>query len=239
MKRTCRAGFPWASSPSGAILQATPLGGEATGALLGVPAVWVSRALGDQTQLQWQRLLPLLVRSRGCCSRGTCCGSRGRGAFSGLFLENSVNCSTRSLPTVFASQVSQAVQWLVSHCPSALDLCCQTLIQYVEDGVSREFSGRFFHDRRERRLGGLAPQEPSAVIELFNSVLSFLASVVSSAQLCDLSWPVTEFAEAGGSRLLPHLHWNTPEHLAWLRQAVLGFQLPQMDLPPPGGACSC
>ncbi|TKC35343.1 hypothetical protein EI555_008951, partial [Monodon monoceros] len=132
------------------------------------------------------------------------------------------------------TKVSQAVQWLVSRCPCALDLCCQTLIQYVEDGVSREFSGRFFHDRRERRLGGLAPQEPSAVIELFNSVLSFLASVVSSEQLCDLSWPVTEFAEAGGSRLLPHLHWNTPEHLAWLRQAVLGFQLPQMDLPPPG-----
>ncbi|XP_068844860.1 germinal-center associated nuclear protein [Capricornis sumatraensis] len=132
------------------------------------------------------------------------------------------------------SKVSQAVQWLVSHCPCALDLCCQTLIQYVEDGVSREFSSRFFHDRRERRLGGLASQEPSAIIELFNSVLSFLASVVSSEQLCDLSWPVAEFAEAGGSRLLPHLHWNAPEHLAWLRQAILGFQLPQMDLPPPG-----
>ncbi|XP_036098628.1 germinal-center associated nuclear protein isoform X1 [Molossus molossus] len=132
------------------------------------------------------------------------------------------------------NKVSQAVQWLVSHCPCALDLCCQTLIQYVEDGVGREFSGRFFHDRRERRLGGLASQEPGAIIELFNSVLHFLASVVSSEQLCDLSWPVTEFAEAGGSRLLPHLHWNSPEHLAWLKQAVLGFQLPQMDLPPPG-----
>ncbi|XP_036204202.1 germinal-center associated nuclear protein isoform X3 [Myotis myotis] len=136
------------------------------------------------------------------------------------------------------NKVSQAVQWLVSHCPCALDLCCQTLIQYVEDGVGREFSGRFFHDRRERRLGGLASQEPGAIIELFNSVLHFLASVVSSEQLCDLSWPVTEFAEAGGSRLLPHLHWNSPEHLAWLKQAVLGFQLPQMDLPPPGEALS-
>ncbi|KAF6120263.1 minichromosome maintenance complex component 3 associated protein [Phyllostomus discolor] len=132
------------------------------------------------------------------------------------------------------NKVSQAVQWLVSRCPCALDLSCQTLIQYVEDGVSREFSGRFFHDRRERRLGGLASQEPGAIIELFNSVLYFLASVVSSEQLCDLSWPVTEFAEAGGSQLLPHLHWNAPEHLAWLKQAVLGFQLPQMDLPPPG-----
>ncbi|XP_062932104.1 germinal-center associated nuclear protein isoform X2 [Cynocephalus volans] len=132
------------------------------------------------------------------------------------------------------TKVSQAVQWLVSRSPCALDLCCQTLIQYVEDGVSHEFSGRFFHDRRERRLGGLASQEPSAIVELFNTVLQFLASVVSSEKLCDLSWPVTEFAEVGGTRLLPHLRWNAPEHLAWLKQAVLGFQLPQMDLPPPG-----
>ncbi|XP_064433735.1 germinal-center associated nuclear protein isoform X3 [Mirounga angustirostris] len=132
------------------------------------------------------------------------------------------------------TKVSQAVQWLVSHCPCSLDLCCQTLVQYVEDGVGREFSGRFFHDRRERRQGGLASQEPGAIIELFNSVLNFLASLVSSEQLCDLSWPVAEFAEAGGSCLLPHLHWNAPEHLAWLRQAVLSFQLPQMDLPPLG-----
>ncbi|KAM4887047.1 germinal-center associated nuclear protein [Thomomys bottae] len=131
-------------------------------------------------------------------------------------------------------KVTHAVQWLVSRCPHALDLCCQTLIQYVEDGLGREFSGRFFHDRKERRLGGLASQEPGAIVELFNSVLQFLASVVSSEQLCNLSWPVTEFAEAGGSRLLPHLHWNSLEHLAWLKQAVLGFQLPQMDLPPPG-----
>ncbi|XP_004632031.1 germinal-center associated nuclear protein [Octodon degus] len=131
-------------------------------------------------------------------------------------------------------KVSRAVQWLVSRCPHALDLCCQTLTQYIEDGVVREFSGRFFHDRRERRLGALVSQEPSTIIELFNSVLQFLASVVSSEQLRDLSWPVTEFAEVGGSQLLPHLHWNSPEHLAWLRQAVLGFQLPQIDLPPPG-----
>uniref|UniRef100_A0A8C5NXG4 Germinal-center associated nuclear protein n=1 Tax=Jaculus jaculus TaxID=51337 RepID=A0A8C5NXG4_JACJA len=131
-------------------------------------------------------------------------------------------------------KVSGAVQWLLSHCPHAFDLCCQTLIQYVEDGIGREFSGRFFHDRRERHVGGLTSQEPSAIIELFNSVLQFLASVVSCERLCDLSWPVAEFAEVGGSQLLPHLHWNSPEHLAWLKQAVLGFQLPQMDLPPPG-----
>ncbi|XP_004697334.1 germinal-center associated nuclear protein [Echinops telfairi] len=132
------------------------------------------------------------------------------------------------------AKVSQAVQWLVSRCPRTLDLCCQTLTHYVEDGLTREFSDRFFHDRRERRLAGLASQEPGAVIELFNSVLHFLASVASFEQLCELSWPIAEFAEVGGSQLLPHLHWNSPEHLAWLKQAVLAFQIPQMDLPPPG-----
>ncbi|XP_055975521.1 germinal-center associated nuclear protein [Sorex fumeus] len=147
--------------------------------------------------------------------------------FSILEIPETVNDSQGTI------KVSQAVRWLLLHCPRALDLCCQTLVQYVEDGVAREFSSRFFHDRRERRLGGLASQEPGAIIELFNSVLHFLAAVVSSARLCDLSWPVTEFARTGGSRLLPHLHWNSLEHLAWLKQAVLGFQLPQMDLPPP------
>nr|XP_036879511.1 germinal-center associated nuclear protein isoform X2 [Manis javanica] len=168
-----------------------------------------------------------------------------KGVADGLMLQDLVSAELISDYTIVeipdsitdlqgTTKVSQAVQWLVSRCPCVLDLCCQTLIQYVEDGIGREFSSRFFHDRRERRQDGLASQEPGAIIELFNSVLHFLASVVASEQLCDLSWPVTEFAEAGGSLLLPHLHWNAPEHLAWLKQAVLGFQLPQMDLPPEG-----
>lgn len=131
--------------------------------------------------------------------------------------------------------MAQAVKWLVSHCPSSLELCCQTLPQYIEDGVSREFSDRFFYDRKERRVAGLSSQEPSAIIELFNSVLHFLAEVASSEQLCHLSWPITEFAEPGGNKVLPHLQWNAPNHLAWLKKAVLSFQLPHMDLPPQGG----
>ncbi|XP_004429738.1 PREDICTED: germinal-center associated nuclear protein [Ceratotherium simum simum] len=204
---------------------------------------WLSALLQLKQLLQakpFQPALPLLVLAPGPGG-----GPVEKEVEDGLMLQDLVSAKLISDYTVVeipdsinelqaTSKVSQAVQWLVSRCPCALDLCCQTLVQYVEDGVGREFSGRFFRDRRERRLGGLASQEPSAIIELFNSVLHFLACAVSSEQLCDLSWPVTEFAETGGSRLLPHLHWNTPEHLAWLKQAVLGFQLPQMDLPPPG-----
>ncbi|KAM9034449.1 germinal-center associated nuclear protein-like [Sarcophilus harrisii] len=132
------------------------------------------------------------------------------------------------------NRVSQTVKWLVSRCPSSLELCCQTLPQYIEDGISREFSDRFFYDRKERHVAGLASQEPGAIIELFNGVLQFLADVASSEQLGHLSWPITEFAEPGGNKVLPHLQWNAPGHLAWLKEVILSFQLPHLDLPPPG-----
>uniref|UniRef100_A0A8C3FA70 Germinal-center associated nuclear protein n=1 Tax=Chrysemys picta bellii TaxID=8478 RepID=A0A8C3FA70_CHRPI len=136
------------------------------------------------------------------------------------------------------NRLSEAVRWLLSQCPSSPQLGCQTLQQFIEDGVSREFSGRFYHDQKERRLAGLPSQEPSAIIELYNSVLQFLSGVVSSKQLCDQSWPVTEFVEPGGNTLLPHLQWNTLAHLGWLRKAVLSFQIPHVDLPPQGEAVS-
>ncbi|XP_009988614.1 PREDICTED: germinal-center associated nuclear protein-like, partial [Tauraco erythrolophus] len=130
--------------------------------------------------------------------------------------------------------ISAAVGWLVSQCPDSLELCSQTLREYVEDGIDSEFGKRFYHDWKERRLAGLPSQEPGLIIELYNSVLQFLSDVASSEHLCDLSWPVTEFSEPGGNKLLPHLQWNMPDHLAWLKKAVLSFQIPYLDLPPLG-----
>uniref|UniRef100_A0A8C3PXU5 Germinal-center associated nuclear protein n=1 Tax=Chrysolophus pictus TaxID=9089 RepID=A0A8C3PXU5_CHRPC len=131
-------------------------------------------------------------------------------------------------------RISAAVSWLVSQCPNSLELCSQTLQEYIEDGIDGEFGKRFYHDWKERRLAGLPSQEPGVIIELYNSVLQFLSEVASSEHLCDLSWPVTEFSEPGGNKLLPHLHWNVPDHLAWLKKAVLSFQIPYLDLPPLG-----
>uniref|UniRef100_A0A663EWI2 Germinal-center associated nuclear protein n=1 Tax=Aquila chrysaetos chrysaetos TaxID=223781 RepID=A0A663EWI2_AQUCH len=125
-------------------------------------------------------------------------------------------------------RISAAVGWLVSQCPDSLELCSQTLREYVEDGIDGEFGKRFYHDWKERRLAGLPSQEPGVIIELYNSVLQFLSDVASSEHLCDLSWPVTEFSEPGGNKLLPHLQWNMPDHLAWLKKAVLSFQIPMV-----------
>ncbi|XP_010191297.1 PREDICTED: LOW QUALITY PROTEIN: germinal-center associated nuclear protein-like, partial [Mesitornis unicolor] len=131
-------------------------------------------------------------------------------------------------------RISVAVSWLISQCPDSLELCCQTLQEFIEDGIDGEFSKRFYNDWKERRLAGLPSQEPGVIIELYNCVLQFLSDVASSEHLSDLSWPVTEFSEPGGSKLLPHLQWNMPDHLAWLKKAVLSFQIPYLDLPPLG-----
>lgn len=131
------------------------------------------------------------------------------------------------------------MSWLVSQCPDSLELCSQTLQEYIEDGIDGEFGRRFYHDWKERRLAGLPSQEPGVIIELYNSVLQFLSEVASSEHLCDLSWPVTEFSEPGGNKLLPHMDWNVPDHLAWLKKAVLSFQIPYLDLPPLGGTYLC
>uniref|UniRef100_A0A803YBY3 Germinal-center associated nuclear protein n=1 Tax=Meleagris gallopavo TaxID=9103 RepID=A0A803YBY3_MELGA len=131
-------------------------------------------------------------------------------------------------------RISAAMSWLVSQCPNSLELCSQTLQEYIEDGIDGEFGKRFYHDWKERRLAGLPSQEPGVIIELYNNVLQFLSEVASSEHLCDLSWPVTEFSEPGGNKLLPHMDWNVPDHLAWLKKAVLSFQIPYLDLPPLG-----
>ncbi|XP_067844236.1 germinal-center associated nuclear protein isoform X2 [Heptranchias perlo] len=129
-------------------------------------------------------------------------------------------------------RVSEAVRWLASHCPSPPEIYCQTLMQYIEDGLCREFSDQFYSDKSERRLAALPSQDPSPIIELYNDVLRFLSEVVSSEQLYNLSWPVAEFSGPTADEILAHKEWNSNNHLAWLKKAVLSFQLPVMDLPP-------
>ncbi|KAM4611218.1 germinal-center associated nuclear protein, partial [Discoglossus pictus] len=129
--------------------------------------------------------------------------------------------------------VSSAVRFLLSRCPGAMELCSLPLQQYIEDGVCRFFSEPFHTDMWERRKAGLPSQDPAAIIDLYNDTLRFLAVAVSSQHLLDLSWPVIEFASPQGSSVLPFVGWNCPGHLAWLKKAVLSFQIPQMDIPPP------
>ncbi|KAJ3592539.1 hypothetical protein NHX12_007666 [Muraenolepis orangiensis] len=129
-------------------------------------------------------------------------------------------------------QLTGAVRWLLARSPPARPLSCQTLVQFVEAGLSRHFSNRLQARRRERSSAGRPSLGAEPVVCLYNAVLSHLADSVSSPELLGLSWPAVEFSLPEARHLVPHLGWNSAQHLAWLRSAVLGLRLPLWDTPP-------
>ncbi|KAM4608580.1 germinal-center associated nuclear protein [Polymixia lowei] len=130
-----------------------------------------------------------------------------------------------------SEQLNHAMRWLLARAPPPYPLCCQTLVQFVEAGLSREFSARLSAHRQERVSAGLPSQDPAPVIHLYNAVLAHLAHAVSSQDLSGLSWPPGEFCLPETRDLVPLLGWNSSQHLAWLRDAILSLQIPDWELP--------
>ncbi|XP_067300375.1 germinal-center associated nuclear protein [Pseudorasbora parva] len=131
-----------------------------------------------------------------------------------------------------SQQMSLVVKWLAARSPAGPALCSQTLLQIVELGLCREFYSRLQRDKEDRKHAGLPSQHPEPIVQLCNSVLNFLAGVVSSEHLSSLCWPPPEFSLPENSELIPHHAWNSSEHMDWLRRAILSRQLPEWDLPP-------
>ncbi|KAJ8282584.1 hypothetical protein COCON_G00051030 [Conger conger] len=131
-----------------------------------------------------------------------------------------------------SEQITQAVKWLAERSPAPVLLSSETLVQFVEGGLCREFGSRLHQDKLDREAAGLPCQDPAPIIHLYNSVLLFLSGLVSCDRLAALSWPMAEFCQPEARGLLPPLGWNCPQHLAWLQRAIRSLQLPEWDLPP-------
>uniref|UniRef100_A0A672MLX2 Germinal-center associated nuclear protein n=1 Tax=Sinocyclocheilus grahami TaxID=75366 RepID=A0A672MLX2_SINGR len=131
-----------------------------------------------------------------------------------------------------SEQMSHVIRWLAARSPAGPALSSQTLLQVVELGLCREFYSRLHRDKQDRKHAGLPSQHPEPIVQLCNSVLSFLAGVVSSEHLSSLCWPPPEFSLPENRELIPHQAWNSPEHLEWLKRTILSRQLPEWDLPP-------
>ncbi|XP_073329353.1 germinal-center associated nuclear protein [Pagrus major] len=125
-----------------------------------------------------------------------------------------------------SNQLSQALRWLLARGPPPFPLSCQTLVQLIEAALSREFSPRVYAHRQERAAACLPPEDPAPVIQLYNAVLAHIADKVSSQELSRLSWPPGEFCLPDTRDFVPHQGWNSVQHLAWLRKAILSLQLP-------------
>lgn len=130
-----------------------------------------------------------------------------------------------------SKQIGEAVRWLIAHSPASTVLSSQPLLQFVEGGLCREFHSRFLYDKQERARAALSCQEPEVVIHLYNSVLAYLADVVSSERLVGISWPPPEFSLPENRKFVPHLQWNSPQHLAWLKRAIHNLKIPDWERP--------
>ncbi|TKS67603.1 Germinal-center associated nuclear protein [Collichthys lucidus] len=128
-----------------------------------------------------------------------------------------------------SKQLIQAMRWLLARAPPPFPLSCRTLVQLVEASLSREFIPRVYAHRQERAAARLPSEDPAPVIQLYNAVLAYVADKVSSEELSRLSWPPGEFCLPDTRDFVPHLGWNSVQHLTWLREAILSLQLPQWE----------
>ncbi|RVE58447.1 hypothetical protein OJAV_G00209450 [Oryzias javanicus] len=137
-----------------------------------------------------------------------------------------------------SKQLNQALCWLLARAPPPLSLSCQTLVHLIETSLSREFEPRVYANRQERAAAHLPPQDPVPAIRLYNAILDHVADTVASQSLCQLSWPPGEFSLPHTRSFVPHLAWNSVEHLAWLKKTILCLQLPEWEPLPPTGSWS-
>uniref|UniRef100_A0A5F8G8R5 Germinal-center associated nuclear protein-like n=1 Tax=Monodelphis domestica TaxID=13616 RepID=A0A5F8G8R5_MONDO len=129
-----------------------------------------------------------------------------------------------------SNQVQEAVRWLVCYSPPVAELCCETFTHFIEKGINCEFRERLSRDQKDRQLAGLPSQEPALILELYNSVIQFLAGVMSAKQLCGPSGLAPEFFQLNDPRCLQP-QGSMPEYLEWLRTITLSLQLPPIVLP--------
>ncbi|XP_032423660.1 germinal-center associated nuclear protein isoform X2 [Xiphophorus hellerii] len=128
-----------------------------------------------------------------------------------------------------SQQLTRAVRWLLARRPPTPPLSCRPLVQLVEATLSQEFCPRVYSNRQNRAAARLPCQGPAPAVRLYNAVLAHVADRVASPELSCLSWPPAEFSEPETREFIPHLGWNSPLQLGWLRTALLGLQLPEWE----------
>lgn len=121
------------------------------------------------------------------------------------------------------------MRWLALRTLPPFSLTCKTLVELTESTLSHEFSPRVYSHRLERATAHLPSQDPAPVVQLYNAVLTHVADKVASQELCGLSWPPGEFCLPDMRDFVPHLAWNSYQHLAWLREIILSLQLPEWE----------
>ncbi|XP_036370036.1 germinal-center associated nuclear protein isoform X2 [Octopus sinensis] len=128
------------------------------------------------------------------------------------------------------TMLSNCLRWLATHLPSQPNLDKKYLKDFLEDFLASQFYGPLLYNRGLRSAEGYLQQPPDVIIDFYNSILRHLIDCVTDSLLTSYSWPITEFVDATAQRShdndLPPIHWNSPEHLLFVRDTLRSLTLP-------------
>ncbi|XP_063959070.1 germinal-center associated nuclear protein-like [Lytechinus pictus] len=126
-----------------------------------------------------------------------------------------------------SQQLEEGIGWLVSHHPKPPAVVCETVKEYLDNGLSQFFSINVNQLSKQRKESGLFPLSPQSIVSLYNCVISHLSSVAGSSSLSDISWPPTEFTGPQHPDL-PSSDWNSPSTLSHLHTIINNLKLPDV-----------
>lgn len=128
-------------------------------------------------------------------------------------------------PTI-SEKVCEGIKWLGEQSLLPRPLTVWYLKDCIEEGLLRFYHTPVQQNLKERKLLGHLDKDPYSLIELYNSVIHHIATVLTADPLATMSWPVAEFWRETLTDL-PPAHWNSEDHFEYLYTFVTSLKLPE------------
>ncbi|XP_052780533.1 germinal-center associated nuclear protein-like [Mya arenaria] len=116
------------------------------------------------------------------------------------------------------------LQWLAEKCQPPPELEVTYLRDFLEKALLKFYYTPVQNNAKQRKVLGYLEQDPNSLLELYNYVVQYLCEIVTFAELYDVSWPVSEFAQ-GREAALPASHWNKEDHFEYVHGQIASLAL--------------
>nr|XP_054748478.1 germinal-center associated nuclear protein-like [Lytechinus pictus] len=128
-----------------------------------------------------------------------------------------------------SQQLEEGIGWLVYHHPKPPAVVCETVKEYLDNGLSQFFSINVNQLSKQRKESGLFPLSPQSIVSLYNCVISHLSSVVVN-HLSLISHGLQQSLQVLNiqMRYLPSSDWNSPSTLSHLHTIINNLKLPDV-----------
>ncbi|XP_070534280.1 germinal-center associated nuclear protein-like [Ptychodera flava] len=126
-------------------------------------------------------------------------------------------------------EFSDCISWLGKFFPAQPELTSSPLQEFIESGILQYFTTPLLQETFENKDYYQRKQDPDKYIAMYNKVLEYLTSVITSDDLKSVSWPVPEFTKLHVEPELPRTGWNSIEELNQLKYQLQSCLLPSLS----------